>query len=270
MPFLEHDGIRFHYERSGDGPPLVLCHGLTGALENSKDLFGTIPGCTQLVWDARGHGQTKPVGPAGRFTFEVFARDLAALLDHLRIETAVVGGVSMGAAVSTKLALLYPHRVRALILIRPAWLAEPLPERLRLYPVAADYITRFGAEQGARSFESLPEYQTMAAEYPDAAANLIAQFFEDSAAERSCRLQGIPNDAPIRNWEEAAALRMPALVVGNEPDLVHPLSYAIAWAERLPHARFVQVPAKSVDFARYAQSVRTHVAEFLAKENLCL
>ena len=64
-----------------------------------------------------------------------------------------------------------------------------------------------------------------------------------------------------------------ALVLGNEPDLVHPLSYAIAWAECLPHARFVQVPPKSVDFELSAQAVRTHVSEFLAslnKETICL
>jgi pimeloyl-ACP methyl ester carboxylesterase len=275
MPFLEHDGIQFYYELSGEGPPLVLCHGLTGNLENPKELFGWIPGYRQLVWDARGHGKTRPAGPASHFNFEVFARDLAALLDHLGIEEAVAGGVSMGAAVSAKFALLYPERVRGLLLIRPAWLTEPLPEGLRLYPVAADYIARFGPEKGAQSFRALPEYQSMAAQYPDAAANLLAQFFEDSALDRRCRLEGIPNNAPIRNWEEVAALRMPVLVVGNEPDLVHPLAYARAWAEHLPHARFVQVPPKSVDVELYAQSVRAHVVEFLAslnlsKENVCL
>ena len=43
MPFLEHDGIRFYYEVSGSGPALVFCHGLTGDLEQPKELLGEFP-----------------------------------------------------------------------------------------------------------------------------------------------------------------------------------------------------------------------------------
>ncbi len=83
MPLLERDGIRFYYEVSGDGPPLVFCHGLTGNLEQPKQLLGEFPGFRLIVWDARGHGETQPAGPAEHFNFDTFARDLAALLDDL-------------------------------------------------------------------------------------------------------------------------------------------------------------------------------------------
>jgi pimeloyl-ACP methyl ester carboxylesterase len=263
MPFVEHDGIRFHYELRGEGPAVALCHGLTGDLEQPRDLIGPVTGFLQLFWDARGHGKTDPPGPMEGFAFDVFAQDLAALLDQLAIPQAVVGGISMGAAVSTRFAIRYPERVRALVLIRPAWLEQPSPEGLRLFPVVADYLARFGAEEGCRLLERLPEYQAIRECSPDTASVLRDQFFIEHAIERRGRLVGIPNDAPIRAWEETEHLRMPALVLGCEPDLVHPLSHAVTWAERLPMSRFVQVPAKSAGFEPYARAVRTHVLDFL-------
>lgn len=264
MPFLERDGIRFHYEVSGEGPALVFCHGLTGDLEQPKQLLGAIPAVQLVVWDARGHGSTMPAGPSDHYTFEAFAHDLAALLDHLHIGTAVVGGISMGAAVSTRFALLHPGRVRALVLVRPAWLDSGLPDGLRLYPVVADYLGRYGTDEGRALFSELAEYQALLESFPDAAANIIGQFSQSHAVERRSRLDGIPRDAPIRNWQEVEALQMPALVVGNEPDVVHPWSYAVAWAEHLPLGQLVKVPSKSVDFEVHAHAVREHLAAFLA------
>src|ERR1043166_5378949 len=58
MPFLEQDGIQFHYELTGEGPTVVLCHGLTGNLEQPKQLVESLPGYQLLLWDARGHGKT--------------------------------------------------------------------------------------------------------------------------------------------------------------------------------------------------------------------
>jgi len=264
MQFLERDGIRFHYEVSGAGPALVFCHGLTGNLEQPKELLGALPGHQLIVWDARGHGKTTPAGPADGFTFKVFANDLAAVLDHLQIGSALVGGVSMGAAVSTRFSILHPNRVRALVLVRPAWLDEGLPAGLRLYPVVADFLDRYGVEEGRRMFAELPEYQILRKECSDSAANLIGQFSQDYAVERRSRLDGIPRDAPIRSWQEAEALRIPALVVGNEPDVVHPWSYAVAWAEHLACARLVKVPPRHGDFQAHAQAVRKHLAAFLS------
>jgi len=264
MPFFEHDGIRFHYQTAGSGTPLVFTHGLTGNLGNARDLTGDMPGYRQAFWDARGHGSTSPAGPAGGFSFDVFARDLAALLDLLEIERAVVGGVSMGAGVSTKFAILNPDRVRALILVRPAWLIEPLPEGLELMPVAAGYMEEFGMEQGREGFVQSGGYRSLLASQPDTAAALSEQFLAEAAFERRGRLTGIPGDAPIRAWSEVESLRIPALVIGCEPDYVHPLSFAKVWAERLPRGRFAQVPAKSAGFEPYADAVRQHIAGFLS------
>lgn len=263
MPFLEHDGIRFHYDITGDGPALVFSHGLTGSIENARELIGTVPGYRQVFWDARGHGKTVPAGPASGFAFGVFAQDLAALLDHAGIQRAVVGGISMGAAISTRFAIRYPDRVRALILVRPAWMTEPLPEGLELMPEVAKSMDRFGPEEGCEVFVRSAAYQSLLARQPETAKVLREQYFAESAFERRGRLTGIPGDAPIRRWSEVENLRIPALVIGNEPDYVHPISFARTWAERLPGGGFVEVPAKATAFEPHAIAVRDHVSRFL-------
>ena len=77
---------------------------------------------------------------------------------------------------------------------------------------------------------------------------LCAQFFEKDAVARCGRLHGIPNDTPIRSWDEISVLEMPTLVFGNTPDLVHPLAFAMEWAQRLPRGEFVQTPSRTLDF----------------------
>lgn len=66
------------------------------------------------TWDERGHGETPARGP---FSYWDSARDLLALLDHLGVQRAVLGGMSQGGFVSLRAALLAPGRVRGLILI---------------------------------------------------------------------------------------------------------------------------------------------------------
>jgi pimeloyl-ACP methyl ester carboxylesterase len=262
MPFIKHDGIRFYYEESGEGSPLVFCHGLTGSLEQPKELLGEFPGVRRVVWDARGHGQTE-VGPPETFNFQTFAKDLGALLDELGISEAVVGGISMGAAVSARFAIDHPGRARALVLVRPAWLDQGLPEGLRLYPIAAEYLGAHGAQEGRELFVALPEFRALAEKEPDAAASLLGQFTLEGAVERRHRLHGIPRDAPIHDWREADLLQIPTLVIGNEPDYVHPWSYAAAWAEHLPCARLVKTPSRHREFPAHAESVRRNLAAFL-------
>ena len=67
-----------------------------------------------ITWDQRGHGGTPAPGP---FSYWDSARDVLALLDHLGIEEAVLGGMSQGGFLSLRAAMLAPQRVRGLVLI---------------------------------------------------------------------------------------------------------------------------------------------------------
>lgn len=260
MSTFDHDGIRFHYEMTGIGPPVVFCHGLTGDSVVIQNLLGGSDGYSLVAWDCRGHGRTEPMGPPDAFCFERFAADLRALLTHLDIQHAVVGGVSMGAGVATRFALDYPDLVDRLVLVRPAWLDRPSPEPLQPLEIVAEYLERFGAEEGKKQFAKLPLLDAVRAVDPTAARSMVELFREPRAWERRVRLQRMPRSCPIRDWSEVAHLTMPALVLGCEPDYVHPFSYAQEWVRHLPNATFVEVPAKSQNEAGYSAAVRAALA----------
>jgi 3-oxoadipate enol-lactonase len=110
------NGITVSYTDSGgDAPAVVLSHGyLMDSAMFAPQVTALSPEFRVICWDERGHGGTHATGP---FSYWDSARDLLGLLDHLGIESAVLGGMSQGGFVSLRAALLAPDRVRALILI---------------------------------------------------------------------------------------------------------------------------------------------------------
>lgn len=264
---FEHDGIQFQYEVLGEGRDLVFCHGLGGDRQQSKELVGSLDGYRLVVWDCRGHGETQPLGPADKFGFGPMADDLAALLDHLGLQRVILGGISMGAGVAARFAIQWPHRVKALILVRPAWLVQPMPENLTLFPCIADLLRQLGPNAGLAEFQKLPGLLSIRRDSPVAVDSLCEQFIKPDAVERSIRLERMPTDCPVDQWEVIESLRMPALVVGTEQDAVHPMSFAQAWAKHLLYARLTQIPSKSEDAVRHAIEFRRCMYGFVSRES---
>jgi pimeloyl-ACP methyl ester carboxylesterase len=110
------NGINVHYQVMGEGPDVVMLHGVTSSLaiwyakvmpELSKNFRVT-------AYDLRGHGYSDAT-PTG-YTTRALADDLLALLDHLKIEKARLVGHSFGGSIALHLALLHPQRVEGVVL----------------------------------------------------------------------------------------------------------------------------------------------------------
>src|SRR3954452_4933919 len=110
MPTFCHEGLNFHYRDDGRGLPVVFQHGLGGDLTVPLGLFSPPEGVRLVSFDARYHGETRPLGDPSKLTFHTLADDLLALLDHLAIDRAVIGGISMGAGLALNFAIRYPER----------------------------------------------------------------------------------------------------------------------------------------------------------------
>lgn len=117
MPYLAAAHGRIHYQQSGQGPNLVLLHGLGGNLALWHFSFVTHlrSDYTITTYDLRGHGRSD-MPPEG-YTTRRMALDLKLLLDELGIEKAHLLGHSFGADICLHFALLYPERVDKLIII---------------------------------------------------------------------------------------------------------------------------------------------------------
>ncbi len=111
--FTLPDGACLAFERSGRGPATLLVHGFSLDLDMWREMTPLLAAERSVIAvDLRGFGRSDP--PAGPYTH---AADLAALMDGLTIERAAIVGLSMGGGVALDLALTYPGRVTALVVV---------------------------------------------------------------------------------------------------------------------------------------------------------
>ena len=120
-----------------------------------------------------------------------------------------------------------------------------------------------GAEQWQQAYDGHPRVQDLKQQDPLFIESMRNQFNVPKNIGRRIRLVRMQGDCPIRNWQEVESLKTPALVLGNDHDLAHPLEIAREWATRLPNARFEQITSKSESLERHTQAVRRHFADFL-------
>jgi pimeloyl-ACP methyl ester carboxylesterase len=113
--------------RAGGGPDPVLClHGITAQHRAFNALARDLEGSRPLVGvDLRGRGDSAK--PESGYGLEAHARDVIRVLDHLGLRRAVIAGHSMGGFVALKVALAYPERVRALVLLDGGWPRVEVP-----------------------------------------------------------------------------------------------------------------------------------------------
>ncbi len=263
MPTFERDGLSFHYLERGKGLPFVFQHGLGGDVTQPFGLYSPPVGVRMLGMDCRAHGSTRPLGDPKQIGFATFADDLIAFLDQRGIERAVVGGISMGAAVAMNLALRYPERVLGLVISRPAWIDRPLPENARPFTHVAQCLLKYGATDGLTHYKASAEHAWLHNVCPDTAAGLERQFLDPRAEECVVRLERIPHDAPVHEREELTALNVPTLVLGCRQDPIHPWEFAVTLASLIPNARLVKLTPKSVCLERHAHEFQIAVDAFL-------
>ena len=114
------NGLRLHYQQTGEGPPLVLIHGLTGnlAVWHLKIVPLLCDSFRIVSYDLRGHGYSDM--PATGYSADDMADDLADLMDALGIERPLLVGHSYGADIALYYAAQYPERVEQVIAIEGA------------------------------------------------------------------------------------------------------------------------------------------------------
>ncbi|MFE7317929.1 alpha/beta fold hydrolase [Streptomyces sp. NPDC057555] len=116
MTSVQSGGITVAYDDEGSGEPLVLVHGhpFDRSMWRPQTAHFSRAGMRVIAPDLRGYGGSSVV--PGKTPLETFARDIAALLDHLGVERCVLGGLSMGGQIVMECYRQFPERIRALLL----------------------------------------------------------------------------------------------------------------------------------------------------------
>jgi pimeloyl-ACP methyl ester carboxylesterase len=118
MPKLNRDGVDIYYEVHGEGPVILLSHGYSSTSGMWKGQVETLSAGHKLViWDMRGHGDSDYPDDQAAYSEEATVADMAALLDAVGAEKAIIGGLSLGGYMSLAFNRAHPERVSALLII---------------------------------------------------------------------------------------------------------------------------------------------------------
>ncbi|MFL5884309.1 MAG: alpha/beta fold hydrolase [Thermoleophilaceae bacterium] len=246
-PNLRHlevkaDGVELSGEQLGDGPPIVLLHGLTATrwyvVLGSKLLARH--GFSLISYDARGHGESSAAPSPEAYEYRDLVADLGAVLDDVDAEQVVLAGNSMGAHTAMAFALQFPERLAALVQIGPAYEGRPRErdDELDSWRRLADGLERGGVEGFMEAYTpSVPE------RWRDTVCKVTRQRLERHRDLRALAdaVRVVPGSLAFEGMEELEEMRVPTLVIGSrdEADPGHPLAIAQEYAERLPDAELL-------------------------------
>jgi len=248
MPYADNKGIQIHYEKEGEGPPLVLQHWSVATLENWVD-YGYVSALKNdyqlILLDARGHGTSdKPHTPES-YALDKRVGDIVAVLDELGISKAHYFGYSMGGWIGFGLACYAPKRFRSLILGGAAPYASNM-DGLRQF-------VRVGVEDGPEAFVAMweTEYGALTSE---ARKRMLAYDYEALlvlAQDRESLEAVLPT------------MKMPCLLFAGEMDEYQPIKDC---ARQIANAAFFTLPGLDHGGAiRHSDEVLPHIRRFLAK-----
>jgi pimeloyl-ACP methyl ester carboxylesterase len=271
--FKTRDGCRVNYvdeghghgDDNGDSMPVLWQHGLGATQAQVAEVFPESSQFRRITMECRGHADSELGAPVG-LSIQQFADDAVVLLDHLGVRRAVVGGISLGAAIALRLAVHYPERVSELIIARPAWISEAAPERLRIYLDVAELLAQYGPEQGLARLQATERYRLVMKESPDNAAS-IRSFFTRESASTVALLSRIPAQGPGVTREQMSRLALPTLVIANEGDYVHSIATATAVAELIPGANLKIIPSKTSNRDAYVEAFKAALDKFLSNRH---
>jgi 3-oxoadipate enol-lactonase len=234
-------GSRLFAVEQGQGLPIVYLHG--GLADHQAALFrlGGLAASRRLITpDVRGAGRSLH---AGALSWDLLADDVAALLRHLGIERAVVGGSSAGSAIALRFALRYPHKTRALLLISPVYAGDEvgLSPAQRLAMERMDGAGQRALREGIDAL--LPLFTALPPPIRDVALAMARRFDPASVAATTRFLAA--GVQPFARLAELGALSVPTLVVaGADPE--HPADVAARYAAAIPGAQLAAPPAELV------------------------
>ncbi len=246
MPTFKHGDVEIAFLDEGEGDPIVLVHGFASTKEVNWVQPGWVSTLTRagrraIALDDRGHGQSSKLYDPAAYHTTVMAEDVRALLDHLSIARADVMGYSMGARITSFLALKHPERVRAAIL---GGLGVKLVEGV-----------------------GLPESIAVALEAPsledvtDPQGRMFRAFADQTKSDRRALAACIRGTRQVLSRDEVGRIKAPMLIaVGGKDDIAgspHEL------AALIPGARALDIPGRDHMLAVGDKVFKTAVLEFL-------
>ena len=243
MPFTENNGLRLHWQESGQGTPVLLIMGHRYSSAMWHPILPALAAEHRVIsFDNQGTGQS---GARRRTSVAEMVADALAVMDAAGAPSAHIFGVSMGGGLALELAIRHPRRAASLLLgctciltadkpRMPAWMRLfyrlPTPLLRTLFPNRS------------------PNHGYGSAAPADAIANDEAYEAKDKFDVTGVIAQAAAISAYVNTKEAVAALAIPALVLHGDEDATVPYAWGVELAETLPGARLITVEGAGHNF----------------------
>lgn len=260
MAFFTHDGRRLAYSVYGEGPRVTVL--LPGLLFSQRM---HIPLATELAergnrvvtLDLLGHGQSDRPQDMRAYSMDLFAQQTIALLDHLEIDQAVVGGTSLGANTTLCVASHAPKRLRGMLIEMPVLDNALLGCAIAFTPMMI--ALTFGeplmkvAQAAARAVprNRLPFLADMALDW-----------VRQDPAPGAAVIQGLFFGRVAPPSSERQTFDVPTLVIGHPRDPIHPFSDADGLAREMPNARLLDANS-IIELRLWPERLTGEIATFI-------
>ena len=220
MAFARSGEITVHYERSGQGSPLLLLHGIgSNSASWRQQVQGLSDHYTVLAWDAPGYGQSSDPDPEV-MTIRHYADCVRDLLDHQQVDSVYLLGHSWGGVIAQEFYLAFPSYVRALILsdTNRGGGSEPEEIRQRGLQHRLQMVEELSPEQLARQRAPV----LLSSEAPDSVLREAVEIMSQvrPPGYRSAAISMSKAD----HGELLSRIQVPTLLIWGEQDTVTPLS----------------------------------------------
>jgi pimeloyl-ACP methyl ester carboxylesterase len=268
-PFALDPSPSLRGEAAGEGPAVVLCHGITATrryvLHGSHALSRA--GYTVVTYDARGHGESDPAPERQGYGYPRLVADLERVVEtQVGDGTLFLGGHSMGAHTAIAYALRNPERLAGLTLIGPVYTGMIEQDSLDYWDGLAaaleaggvdGFVAYIDAEQGID-----PRWRDSVLRFTR--ERLLLQQHPEALA---AALREVPRSRPFESMEALRTLAVPTLVVASNDDADpgHPYEAAAAYAETLPNARLLSEEPGQSPLAWQGGKLSRALASFYAE-----
>jgi pimeloyl-ACP methyl ester carboxylesterase len=237
MPYVNNRGVRIHYEVEGDGPPLVLQHGLQQDIKSWRScgyVEGLKGGYRLILVDARGHGDSEKPHDGQAYGMELMTGDIVAVMDDLGVERADYWGYSMGGMIGFELPRYHPSRFTSYIIGG----MTPYPrisekQKQRIAGIKA--MICLGAEKGSEAVVSLQEKTLGRAASAEDKSRWLESDYKALHAVYTLNLAVWP-----RTDVMLSSITVPCLLYAGELDVLHDGTKEAA--KHIPHGSFFSVP----------------------------
>jgi 3-oxoadipate enol-lactonase len=249
----------------GDGPPVVLLHGLSATRRNVVQGSRALAkrGYRLISYDARGHGASQP---APSYEYADLVGDLEAVLDDLELDRVALVGSSMGAATAMAFTLEHPDRVPALVQITPAYTGYA-----RTGDVDGESWETLATalDDGIEEFITVAQPGNLPERWREVAREATRQRMERHADLTAVAqaLREIPSSIAWKGLDALSELELPVLVIGSQDDAdwLHPLGVAEEYCRKLPKCELLVEDRGDSPLAWQGARLSNAIADFFER-----